>query len=182
MAKKVVKATKADSNKEIQKQLDQIDKEVEEVSSKAVEKKKLLLKAAVDSKKEAIKAAKLELKEVQKRIVTLSKELLNIQIESGEKRPTKTGKARKASGAARKPRVSVQVKKSQVEAELGKHAKGLSYRALKDALLLVMDPATGFPFFTAPDFASSKVFAKKYLPKGWKVAGERRNAEVVPSK
>ncbi|MGF1573601.1 MAG: hypothetical protein ACFCU1_11085 [Sumerlaeia bacterium] len=181
MSKKAAKAPKIDSSKEIQKQLDQIDKEIEENNAKATEKKKQLLKDAVDAKKEEIKAAKLELKEVAKKISTLEKDLYNIQIESGEKRP-KTRRTRTASGAPRKPRVSVVTKKAEVEKELGKHSKGLTYRDLKEALLKIIDPASGFPFFTAPDFASSKVFAKKYLPKGWKIAGERRNAEVVPSK
>lgn len=181
MAKKVAKAPKVESSKEIQKQLDQIDKEVEETTMKAVEKKKQLLKDAVEAKKADIKAAKLELKEVAKKITTLENELFAIQVESGEKR-AKARRTRTASGAPRKPRVNVATKKAQVEAELAKHSKGLTYRDLKEALLKVMDSSTGFPFFTAPDFASSKVFAKKYLPKGWKVAGERRNAEVVPTK
>ncbi|MDX1971968.1 MAG: hypothetical protein SFY68_05485 [Candidatus Sumerlaeia bacterium] len=181
MSKVAAKASsKASSSVDVAKQLEAIQKAELESQQKFAEQKKQLLKEVLDAKREEIRAAKAALREAENKVYYLEQELEQLLVSSGEKKAKV--KTRKSSGAPRKPRVSVEEKKKQVEKLLSTHTSKISFNSLKAALLDLKDPETGFSYFAVPDFASSKVFASKYLPKGWKMTGERRNAELTPTK
>lgn len=95
------------------------------------------------------------------------------------KKGAKKGAKKAAKGKpGRKPRVDTQTKIKHAEEVLKGHSKGVAFSQLRKALQ-GRKLADGTPVYSSLDLASSKQFGKKYLPKGYKVVGERRDAKVV---
>jgi hypothetical protein len=122
-------------------------------------------KAAVAAAREAVKAAKAKLAKAEKDLAAASG------------KPARKP-ARKGASSGRKPRVSADVKKARVAELLKKVGRSVTFSELR-AALLDEKLESGAPVFSGPDFASSSKFGAAYLPSGWKVQGERRNAKVV---
>ena len=104
-----------------------------------------------------------------------------LRIEAGMSPRRSSGRrpgARRSSGKPRKARVSIETKREQVAKLLNDYPRGVEFSQLKAALLDIKAPGSDSPIFANADFNSSSKFGERYLPSGWVVAGERRNARV----
>jgi len=161
------------SIKAIEAELDAAQEAAMKAKREAEEALKSKVREVIQLKKDEVNKAKAEVREAQKVLARLENELIALQRRAGMK-------SKVTSSGNRKPRVSNDTKREQVAKVLEDHPK-IQFSKLKVVLLDLVDPETEHPYFSQPDFASSKVFAQKYLPQGFKVEGERRDAVVVPA-
>lgn len=187
-AKKAAKGRKAvkSSLKSLQDKLKQIENMKAEAQAQYEEEKKQVLLQAIESKKADVAKATEAVKKAQVDLDRIEKELHGLLVEAGLARGARKGRRVKkgAKGGrkkGRKARVSRETKKQYVKEALGKFPKGAAYSEFRDYLLTLTDPSTGGSIFATTDFNSSAKFGAEYLPRGWKVKGERRNAMVLPN-
>ncbi|MDK2973205.1 MAG: hypothetical protein PWP23_2960 [Candidatus Sumerlaeota bacterium] len=167
---------------EIASALAKLDEEKNKALAQIEAQRKELLEKGIEAKKAAIAKAQEAAAKSQANLAKLEQELQDMLVEAGIAKPKtgKAGKGRKSAGkSGRKPRVSVETKKAAVSAELKNTESGTPFSELREKLLKVTDPASGGPIFATTDFNSASKFGARYLPRGWKIKGERKNAIVA---
>ncbi|MBX3728137.1 MAG: hypothetical protein KF858_03050 [Candidatus Sumerlaeia bacterium] len=141
----------------------------------AIEAERLeLLQGEIAAKREAVTAAKSEAQEAQRKVRAAEKELDKLLVSLG------LSKGRKGK-STRKPRVTLDIKKKAVADTLGSFKSGSLFSDLRTKLLSLVEPKSGGPLFAKTDFNSAQNFGKRFLPRGWKVKGERMKATVEKS-
>ncbi len=171
--------TKANSHLE---QLAKLQEEKQKRESEYQSQVRHLLHGAIEEKEKEVAEAREKVKEAQKGLDNLEEELDALRFEAGLT-PRRGGRrgGRRLSSKPRKARVSIETKKEQVEDILKKFPRGVGFSQLKAALLDIRLPDTNSAVFATADFNSSSKFGERYLPEGWSIVGERRNAKVQKS-
>jgi len=144
------------------------------IAAEAHQRGREKLQAVIDAKKTELAAAQAKANEAQKAADAVASDLDQLLAAAGLARLGR----KKGAASGRKPRVSVERKRAEVEKALGKLGKGVEFAKLRESLLAITDAEIGGAIFSVPDFNSAKGFGKKLLPKGWRVVGERKEARV----
>lgn len=141
-----------------------------------------LLHGAIEEKEKEVNAARERVRDAQKELDRVEEEMDQLRLEAGMSPRRAVGRrpggVRRSSGKPRKARVSIETKREQVAKLLTDYPRGVEFSQLKAALLDIKAPDSNSPIFASADFNSSSKFGERYLPDGWTVAGERRNARV----
>jgi chromosome segregation ATPase len=138
-----------------------------------------LLHGAIEEKEKEVAEAREKVKEAEKALEQLESDLDALREEAGlgaRRGARRTG--RRPSGKLRKSRVSIETKREAVAELLQKLPRGVEFSQLKAALLDIKLPDSNSNIFATADFNSSLKFGERYLPQGWTIVGERRNAKV----
>lgn len=146
------------------------------IAAEAQQRSREKLQAVIDAKKAELAAAQAKANEAQKAADAIASDLDQLLAAAGMVRRGR----KKGAASGRKPRVSVERKRAEVEGALKKFGKGVEFARLRESLLAITDAEIGGAIFSVPDFNSAKNFGKKLLPKGWRVVGERKEARVEP--
>jgi plasmid stabilization system protein ParE len=138
-----------------------------------------LLHGAIEEKEKEVAEARERVKEAEKVLDHLESELDSLREEAGlgSRRGVRRS-GRRPSGKVRKSRVTVEAKREAVADILQRFQRGVEFSQLKAALLDIKLPDSTSNIFATADFNSSLKFGERYLPEGWTIVGERRNARV----
>ncbi len=138
-----------------------------------------LLHGAIEEKEKEVSEARDRVKDAEKVLDQLESELDSLREQAGlgaRRGPRRSG--RRSSGKLRKSRVPIEAKREAVADILQRFPRGVEFSQLKAALLDIKLPDSNSTIFATADFNSSLKFGERYLPEGWAIVGERRNARV----